>query len=73
MRALLLAAGERRQLPVSEMREPYLAQRRIDQPLRGGAAALARAHVNDFLDREREGDIDMLRQHRAVMGELPRR
>ena len=69
MRALLLAAGERRQLPVAEMREPDLAQRRIDQLLRGGAAGVARAHMDDFLDREREGDVDMLRQHRAVMGE----
>ena len=73
MRALLLAAGERRQLPVAEMREPYLAQRRIDQPLRGAAAGVARAHMDDFLDREREGDVDMLRQHRTVMGENARR
>ncbi len=67
MRALLLAAGQRRQLPVTEMRQPDLVQRRIDQPLRGGAAGIARAHVDDFLDREREGDVDVLRQHRAVL------
>src|SRR6185369_5144999 len=73
MRALLLAAGERRQLPVAEMRQADFAERRIDQPLRSGAAGVARAHMDDFLDREREGDVDMLRQHRAVMGEKARR
>ena len=25
--------------------------------------------MDDFLDREREGDVDVLRQHRTVMGE----
>ena len=54
-------------------RQSDLAERRIDQPLRGGAPAVAGAHTDDFLDREREGDVDMLRQHRAVMGEHTRR
>ena len=69
MRALLLAAGERRQLPIAEMRQSDLVERGIDQPLRAGAAGIARAHMDDLLDREREGDADMLRQHRAVVGE----
>ena len=70
MRALLFAAGERRQLPVAEMRQSDLGERGIDQPLRAGAAGIARAHMNDLLDRERESDADMLRQHRAVVSEV---
>ena len=48
-------------------------QRRIDKSLGSGAAAIAGAHVNDLLDRKREADIDVLRQHRAMQGELTRR
>ena len=73
MCALLLASRERRQLPVAEMRQSDLAERGIDQPPRAGAAGVACAHMDDLLNREREGDGDMLRQHRAVMGEFARR
>ena len=41
MRALLFAAGERRQLPIAEMRQSDLVERGIDQPLRAGAAGIA--------------------------------
>ncbi len=73
MRALLLAAGKRRQLPLAKAVQSNLVQRRIDKSLGRRAAAIAGAHVNDLLDRKREGDIDMLRQHRAMQGELARR
>ena len=44
-----------------------LVQRRIDQRLRRGAAVVAGAHGDDLLDREGKGDVDMLRQHRAML------
>jgi hypothetical protein len=72
MRTLLLAPGQRRQLPGTEMRQPDLVQRRPDQATRRRARALAGAHADDFLDREREGDVDVLRQHRAVLRQLAR-
>ena len=67
MRPLLFAAGQRRQLPVAEISQADFVERRIDQPLRRDAAAVAGADPDDFLDREREGDADMLRQHRAML------
>ena len=73
MRALLLAARQRRQLPVAEIFQSDFVQRRLDQRLRRGAAAFAGTHLHDLLDREREGDVDMLRQHRAMQRELARR
>src|SRR5712671_7855567 len=73
MRALLLAAGKRRQLPLAEAVQSNLVQRRIDKSLGRGAAAIAGAHVDDLLDRKREADIDVLRQHCAMQGERARR
>lgn len=40
---------------------------------RNGARAITRAHGDDFLDREREGHIDMLGQHDAVVRKIARR
>src|SRR5712671_3703752 len=73
MRTLLLAAGKSRQLPLSKTVQSNLVQRRIDKLLSGSSAAIAGAHVNNLLDRKREADIDVLRQHRAMQGELARR
>src|SRR6266704_427205 len=73
MRTLLLAAGKRRQLPLAEAAQSNLLQRRIDKSLGRRATAIAGAHVDDLLDRKREGDIDVLRQHCAMQGELARR
>jgi len=70
MRALLLAARQGRKLAMAETGQSGLLQRGLDQRLGGGAAEVARAHMNDFVDRKREADTDVLRQHRAMQGEL---
>ena len=60
MRALLLAAGQRRQLAVAEALQSHLFQCLFDQRAQGGAAASAGSHLDDFLDGEGKGDMDML-------------
>lgn len=73
MRALLLAAGERRQFAVPERLQFEFGDGGVDQLLRCGTRAIARAHEHDFLDGERKAHIDMLGQHDAVVREVPRR
>lgn len=73
MGSLLLAAGQCRQLPVSEMGEANLVQCGIDERARLARAAIACAHQHDLLDREGKGDVDVLGQHGAAHGELARR
>ena len=66
MGALLLAAGQRRQLPAAETLQPDFVQRGVDQPTRRSRGCVDRLPSDDLLDREREGDINMLREHRAM-------
>src|SRR5436190_7957851 len=73
MRALLLAAGQRRQLPATKTLQPDFVQRGLDQPARRCAAALTGSHLDDLLDREREADMNMLREHRAIQRQFARR
>jgi hypothetical protein len=55
------------------MCEANLVQRGVDERHGIAQAAVARAHQHDLLDREGEGDVDVLGQHRAARGKLARR
>jgi hypothetical protein len=48
MRALLLAVGKRRQLPLSQAVQSNLVQRRIDKSLRSRAAAIAGQYYRPY-------------------------
>ena len=73
MRALLLAAGERRDDALAERREIDVGERALGKLVDRAAVAVARTHAHDFADRERKRHMGALRQHRAMQREIARR
>jgi len=73
MRALLLAARQSGDRAIRKLAKVELGERRIDQRFDAGAAPMSRRHAHDIGDGERKGDMDLLRQHRAVRRQQLRR
>ena len=73
MRALLLAAGQRRDDAVMEGGEVDIRERGLGEIVDRAAVAVGGAHAHHFADGERKRHVRRLRQHRAMQRELARR